>query len=85
MTKPPCYNGGKDCPRRVVGCRAVCEEWQAWLVIHAREAAAVREKRRVETDADGFMAGQWLRTHRHNRNRWETERRRRSGRIEKKE
>jgi len=41
-TPPPCYNRKTrtDCPRRAVGCRATCPEWQEYEVAHAAENAA---------------------------------------------
>lgn len=77
MTKPPCYNDGKDCPRRYVGCRAECTAWHEWLVIHAEE----KEKRyaiyRRDRDLDTFEYQQGLRVKRLNRSRAEQEKRRR--------
>ena len=55
MTKPPCYNGGDDCPRRYVGCRAGCKEWHDWLALHAEEKERIRSNKARELDADGFL------------------------------
>lgn len=69
MTKPPCYNPETkgDCPRRYVGCRASCEAWHEWLVIHAEE----KEKRyaiyRRDKDINTFEAQQGDRIHKLNR------------------
>lgn len=54
-TKPPCKVNGVDCPRRYVGCRAGCEKWHEWLVVHERETARRRQYRHNE--ADGFLVG----------------------------
>ena len=32
--KSPCFNAGKDCERRTVGCRATCKEWKKWEAEH---------------------------------------------------
>lgn len=50
MTVNPCYNDGRDCPRRRVGCRANCEDWKKWLVIHETENKQRRKAKRNEAD-----------------------------------
>lgn len=62
MTKPPCYKDGRDCERRYIGCKALCEEWHKWLVIHEDEAEMIRRKKRDDHDVDGFLMGQGRRT-----------------------
>ena len=73
--KPPCYNGGKDCPRRYVGCRAGCEEWHKWLAEHDREQKVVKEGRNKDRDVTGFLVGQSERKRRCSSERHENERR----------
>ena len=58
MTKSPCYNGGQDCPRRYVGCKAECEAWHEWLAVHEAEREKIRGNKRNE--ADVFLHG-WRR------------------------
>ena len=47
-TKPPCWKGGKDCESRYIACQSSCEEFQAWLAIHAEEKAKEKQKRQQE-------------------------------------
>lgn len=56
MKKPPCYNDGKDCPKRHVGCRDLCKEWNDWLVIHEAEKEQTKKDRYNE--ADTFLCDQ---------------------------
>lgn len=39
--KVPCFQNGKDCAKRKLGCRAECEEWQ----IYEKQQAEYREER----------------------------------------
>lgn len=39
----PCYNSGKDCPKRHVGCRENCDEWDKYTAMREAEKAKVRE------------------------------------------
>lgn len=57
MTKPPCKTpDGNDCPRRYIGCRAECEAWHEWLVIHEAEKEQMRRNKHSDLDVDGFLA-----------------------------
>ena len=47
-TKPPCWKDGKDCDRRYIACQSSCEEFQAWLAIHAEEKAREKQIRQAE-------------------------------------
>lgn len=67
MTRPPCYNDGKDCSRRYVGCRASCEAWHEWLIIHAEEKEQRYTIYRRDKDIDTFEAQQGDRIHKLNR------------------
>ena len=66
MTKPPCYKGGKDCPRRCVGCRAGCEEWHGWRAVHEQEKEQIRKNRSAERDVEIFEIEKPAREKRHN-------------------
>lgn len=69
MTRSPCYNPETkgDCPRRYVGCRASCEEWHEWLVIHAEEKEQRYTIYRRDKDINTFEAQQGDRIHKLNR------------------
>lgn len=69
MTPPPCYNPEThaDCPRRYVGCRASCEAWHEWLVIHAEEKEQRYTIYRRDKDINTFEAQQGDRIHKLNR------------------
>ena len=69
MTRPPCYNPETkgDCPRRYVGCRASCEAWHEWLVIHAEEKEQRYTIYRRDKDINTFEAQQGDRIHKLNR------------------
>ena len=54
MTMNPCYNNGKDCPMRYVGCKATCEKWHEWLIIHAAEKEAMLRNKSVDVDVRAF-------------------------------
>lgn len=56
MTKSPCFNDGNDCPRRHVGCRAECTEWQDWLAKHEQEREKRKKKLYAENDVNGFLS-----------------------------
>ena len=59
MTKPPCKTpDGIECPRRYIGCRAKCEEYHAWLAIHAEEKQRQKQDR---NPADDFLIEQQAR------------------------
>ena len=58
LTKPPCFNNGKDCPRRYIGCRASCDDWHKWLAVHAEEKGREREIKAKSLDADVFLFNQ---------------------------
>lgn len=75
FTKPPCYNDGKDCPNRHVGCREKCDAWQEWMVIHANEKEKQYAIYRRECDAESFTAEQGKRISNLNRTRRAQERR----------
>lgn len=57
MTCPPCYNDGKDCSRRYIGCSADCEAWHKWLVIHADEKERFHKDLNKDGEAYKFMEG----------------------------
>lgn len=67
FTKPPCYNDGKDCPDRHIGCREKCETWQKWTIIHEREKEQRHEIYRRDKDINTFEAQQGDRIHKLNR------------------
>ena len=69
MTRPPCYNPETkgDCPRRYVGCRASCEAWHEWLIIHAEEKEQRYTIYRRDKDINTFEAQQGDRIHKLNR------------------
>ena len=61
MATVPCYNNGNDCPRRYVGCRAKCDEWNTWLAEHEAERERQRQRRTDEIVVDSFLADGWTR------------------------
>lgn len=60
MTKSPCYDETTrtDCPKRHVGCRAECPEWQAWERVHAEETEEIRIKREAYDRVENFLSSQ---------------------------
>ena len=66
MTHNPCYKDNRDCPRRCVGCKTTCAEWQEWLEIHAQEKADIEQKRNNDVAVDMFFADQKKRVQRDN-------------------
>lgn len=60
MTRPPCFDEATrtDCPRRCVGCRADCQEWQAWEKVHAEETEEIRNKREAYDRVENFLSNQ---------------------------
>ena len=54
MTMNPCYNDGKDCPKRYVGCKTDCEKWHEWLAIHEAKKEAIRRNKYAGNEADEF-------------------------------
>lgn len=60
MTKSPCYDETTrtDCPKRHVGCRAECPEWQAWERVHAEETEEIRNKREAYDSVENFLSNQ---------------------------
>ena len=60
MTRPPCWDeiNNVDCPRRVVGCRKVCEKWAEWLVIHDEELNRARKNKQKDIDILKFFGEQ---------------------------
>lgn len=60
MTRPPCFDEATrtDCPKRHVGCRADCPEWQAWEKVHAEETEAIRNKREAYDRVENFLSSQ---------------------------
>lgn len=69
MIKPPCFNPEThaDCSRRYVGCRASCEAWHEWLIVHAEEKQQRYTIYRRDKDINTFEAQQGDRIHRLNR------------------
>lgn len=59
MTLPPCKPDGIDCPRRYIGCRAECEEYNKWLAIHDEEKE--KQRRNKFNPADDFLIEQQAR------------------------
>lgn len=68
-TPNPCFNDGKDCEKRRVGCKAGCEEWHKWLAIHEAEKEQEFKAKGKIIDADTFLAEQGKRK----RRAWHTE------------
>lgn len=60
MTRPPCFDEATrtDCPKRHVGCRADCPEWQAWEKVHAEETEEIRIKREAYDRVENFLSNQ---------------------------
>lgn len=60
MTRPPCFDEATrtDCPRRYVGCRADCPEWQEWERVHAEETEEIRIKREAYDRVENFLSNQ---------------------------
>lgn len=60
MTRPPCFDEATrtDCPKRHVGCRTDCPEWQAWEKVHAEETEAIRNKRDEYDRVENFLSNQ---------------------------
>lgn len=60
MIRPPCFDEATrtDCPRRYVGCRADCPEWQAWEKVHAEETEEIRIKREAYDMVENFLSNQ---------------------------
>ena len=54
-SKPPCYNNGKDCDERRVGCRSTCSRWKEYEQIHQQNAEAIRKKKMEEHVATEFL------------------------------
>lgn len=48
----PCWNDGKDCEMRYVGCKANCEKWHEWLAEHEARREELHRKRRAEISAE---------------------------------
>ena len=56
-TKPPCMlSNGTDCPKRYIGCRAECDEWHKWLIIHAKEKERFMCNKQKDWDCVSFEA-----------------------------
>ena len=60
ITRPPCFDDktNTDCPRRYIGCKAECEEWHKWLIVHTEEKAAFQKDLNKGFDADTFLVDQ---------------------------
>ena len=43
MSVNPCYNSGKDCSRRCVGCKSTCESYIEWEKIHQKEKEELKK------------------------------------------
>ena len=76
-TKPPCFDEKTrmDCPRRKVGCRNNCAEWDKWIILHAEEKNEMRKKKLDEIAVNDFLLLQGERTRRCNQARSERDRR----------
>lgn len=75
MTRPPCQVDGVDCPRRHVGCRDDCKEWNDWTAIHAEEKAEILRGKTVGSDADSFLVGQNKRVNNDRRRKYQRRKR----------
>lgn len=77
-TIPPCFNEKTrtDCPRRYIGCKATCEEWHNWLIIHEREKQETRQRIAQEREVNGFLMDQPQRIRRHTAEKSATKKRR---------
>ena len=53
-TKPPCWQNGSDCSNRYIACQSSCDEFQAWLAIHAEEKAERDRDVAKEVDASNY-------------------------------
>lgn len=79
MTNPPCYDKATrtDCPKRHVGCKTDCPEWEKWLAIHESENRRIMEAKSVGQAADGFLVERKKRTRQDSLRRSERKNRRR--------
>lgn len=68
MTRPPCRKNDTDCPRRRVGCKSDCPEWQKWQEVHLEEARQIRRKK-----ADAAMTDTVLISAKDRRRKYEQE------------
>lgn len=57
-TPPPCKHDGIDCPKRRLGCREGCKDWNDWQQVHAKESAQILSQKRHIRDADVFLEQQ---------------------------
>ena len=67
MTKPPCWKEGKDCENRCIACQSSCEEFQAWLAIHAEEKAVNDRRKAKEVEAYEYSIKRIHRMTKHNK------------------
>lgn len=51
----PCYNNGKDCEDRAVGCHAKCEKWAAYREEKMRRRKEITEKYRKEKLVEEYL------------------------------
>lgn len=54
--KVPCWNDGKDCDKRQVGCRRNCKEWQEYEKQQEEYRKQQYIARKTEHSADRFLA-----------------------------
>ena len=66
-----------DCPRRCVGCKINCPEWQEWLEVHEAEKTLIRDTKQKESEVDGFLIDQKIRIRQDSLRRSEHKNRRR--------
>lgn len=52
--KAPCEKSGVDCPRRVVGCRTDCTEWQQYEKAKAEQYKAGLERFNAEKQYNNY-------------------------------
>ena len=57
MKKPiaPCYNGGKDCSKRKVGCRKDCAGWQEYEKAMEEYKAALNKMKKAKYAVDELV------------------------------
>ena len=77
--KPPCKVDGIDCPKRYVGCKAECDDWQKWLAAHNAEMEIQRTAKKRMDDINVFEFQRSLRERRDTKRRRAQERRDRRG------
>ena len=65
--KVPCWNDGKDCDKREVGCRKNCEAWQEYEKLQAKYREQIYGTRKTGYEIDRISADRhnnYVRNHR---------------------